>query len=83
AKTVEELKDGIEKAFKEDKKIVLEEFVDGYEVECAVLGNEAPITAEVGQINSCKEFYDYEAKYINPASELIIPANISEEKRNE
>lgn len=83
AKTVEELKDGIEKAFKEDKKIVLEEFVDGYEVECAVLGNEAPITAEVGQINSCKEFYDYEAKYINPASELIIPANISEKKRNE
>ncbi|WP_288313314.1 D-alanine--D-alanine ligase family protein [uncultured Eubacterium sp.] len=79
----EELILGIEKAFKEDKKVVLEEFIEGQEVEVAVLGNEEPIAAEVGQIVAAAEFYDFDAKYNNPASELHIPALLSEEKRNE
>lgn len=79
----DELKAGIETALKEDKKVVLEEFVDGFEVECAVLGNDEPIAAEVGQIIAAAEFYDFDAKYNNPESELHIPALISEEKRNE
>ena len=79
----EELIVGIEKAFKEDKKVVLEEFIEGQEVEVAVLGNEEPIAAEVGQIVAAAEFYDFDAKYNNPASELHIPALLSEEKRNE
>lgn len=74
---------GIEKAFKEDKKVVLEEFIEGQEVEVAVLGNEEPVAAEVGQIVAAAEFYDFDAKYNNPASELHIPALLNEEKRNE
>lgn len=73
---------GIETAFKEDKKIVIEEFIDGLEVECAVLGNDEPMAAEVGQIVASAEFYDFDAKYNTP-SELHIPALVSEEKRNE
>lgn len=78
-----ELLEGIEVAFSEDDKIVFEETNIGFEVECAVLGNEEPIAGEVGQIEPCKEFYDYEAKYINPNTGLFIPAKISKEKRAE
>ena len=79
----EELKNGIEIAFKEDKKVVLEEFIDGFEVECAVLGNDEPIAAEVGEVLAAAEFYDYDAKYNNPESQTLIPASISKEKRDE
>lgn len=79
----EELKDAMATAFKEDKKAVLEEFIDGFEVECAVLGNNNPITGEVGQIVAGAEFYDFNAKYNNPQSQLHIPAQIPQEKRNE
>lgn len=78
-----ELISGIATAFIEDDKVVLEEFIDGFEVECAVLGNEEPIAAEVGQIIAAAEFYDFDSKYNNPESELCIPADIPEEKRNE
>ncbi|MGN0521697.1 MAG: D-alanine--D-alanine ligase family protein [Eubacterium sp.] len=83
AHTREELARGIEIAFKEDKKVVLEEFIDGLEVECAVLGNEEPIAAEVGRIASAAEFYDFDSKYNNPESKLYIPADIPQEKRDE
>lgn len=79
----EELYIAMEIAFKEDKKVVLEEFIDGYEVECAVLGNSEPVAGEVGQIIAAAEFYDYDAKYNNPQSELYIPAQIPVEKREE
>lgn len=79
----EELIEGMKLAFKEDKKAVLEEFIDGFEVECAVLGNNEPIAGEVGQIISAAEFYDFDSKYNNPESELHIPALISKEKRDE
>jgi D-alanine-D-alanine ligase len=79
----EELARAMEVAFKEDKKAVLEEFIDGFEVECAVMGNTNPVAAEVGQIVAAAEFYDFDAKYNNPQSELHIPALIPEEKRNE
>lgn len=79
----EELRQGMQVAYAEDKKAILEEFIEGAEVECAVLGNDDPIAAEVGQIVAAAEFYDFDAKYNNPESELHIPALISEEKRNE
>lgn len=81
--TKEELAAAMETAFKEDKKAVLEEFIDGFEVECAVLGNNEPVTGEVGQILAAAEFYDFDAKYNNPQSETLIPANLSDEKREE
>ena len=83
AQTKEELYAAMEVAFKEDKKVVLEEFISGSEVECAVMGNNEPIAAEVGQIVAAADFYDFDSKYNNPQSQLHIPALISEEKRNE
>ena len=84
AKNLQELEKGMEIAFQEDSKVVLEEFIDGFEVECAVLGNEEPQASTVGEILPCNEFYDYEAKYINGATGLAIPAaNISAEKIDE
>lgn len=72
----EELIEGIKKASKEDGKILIEEGIVGKEVECAVLGNENPISSVVGEIALSSNFYDYEAKYISNSSELFIPARI-------
>lgn len=83
ARSKEELAAAMTLALREDKKAVLEEFIDGYEVECAVLGNEEPIAAEVGQIIAAAEFYDFDSKYNNPSSVLRIPADIPPEKREE
>lgn len=80
AKTVEELAAALEMAFEHDKKVVLEEGIDGIEVECAVLGNDEPVASVVGEIVPCNEFYDFDAKYLANESELHIPARLSEEK---
>ena len=77
------LKRAIAKAFKEDTKLVLEEGITGKEIECAVLGNEEPIASLVGEIESCNDFYDYDAKYINEASKLYIPARIEQKISDE
>ena len=63
-------------AAKYDGKILIEEFVRGKEIECAVLGNENPIASTVGEIVPCNDFYDYNAKYIDGKSETIIPADL-------
>ncbi len=83
AKNRASLERAMEIAFKEDKKVVLEEFIDGYEIECAVLGNSEPQAMAVGQIKPANEFYDYRAKYENDNSELYIPAHIPQEKQDE
>lgn len=59
-----------------DRKILIEQFIDGREVECAVLGYDSPIASTVGEIIPCNEFYDYRAKYIDGDSEIIIPATL-------
>lgn len=74
------LADGIEIAFANDSKVVLEEAVIGKEVECAVLGNDEPIVATPGEIAPCNDFYDFDAKYVAGTSGLFIPARISEEQ---
>ena len=63
-------------AAKYDSKILIEEFINGREVECAVLGNDNPIASTVGEILPSNEFYDYNAKYIDGKSDTIIPADI-------
>ncbi len=83
AKDADGLAAAIDTAFREDCKLVLEEGITGMEVECAVLGNEEPIASVCGEIEPANDFYDYEAKYVNPASLLHIPARLSEEKMNE
>ncbi|TYQ15310.1 UNVERIFIED_CONTAM: D-alanine-D-alanine ligase [Acetivibrio alkalicellulosi] len=59
-----------------DKKVMVEEFINGREVECAVLGNDEPIASIVGEIVPSNDFYDYKAKYIDNKSKMIIPADL-------
>ena len=77
-----ELGPAIAEAAKFDRKIVIEEGVGGKkhkarELECAVLGNDDPKASVAGEIVPCKEFYDYDAKYLAEGSELMIPAKIT------
>lgn len=80
ARDEEALAAAIENAFRYDEKLVLEECIEGMEVECAVLGNEEPQASTVGEVVPCNDFYDYEAKYIANDSELHIPARLSAEQ---
>lgn len=66
-----------------DTKILLEEEIEGREVECAVLGNEEVKATCVGEVLSAEDFYTFEAKYQNAASRTVIPAEIEEEKLKE
>ncbi len=77
-----ELGPAIAEAAKFDRKIVIEEGVGGKkgkarEIECAVLGNDDPQASVAGEIIPCKEFYDYDAKYLVEGSEAVIPAKIT------
>ena len=75
----EELNDALLSAGIYDEKILVEEFIDGHEVEVAVMGNDTPVASEVGEIDSGAEFYDYDAKYISDTSVAYIPARIPAE----
>ena len=63
-----------------DRKVVIEKGIKCRELECAVLGNDDPEASLVGEVIPSREFYDYEAKYHDPASRLEIPARISQEE---
>ncbi|QGU94120.1 D-alanine--D-alanine ligase [Clostridium bovifaecis] len=79
----EELEKGLEDALKFDRKVLVEEAVNAREVEVAVLGNDEPVAATPGEIIPANEFYDYEAKYSNAESKLLIPAALDESKLEE
>jgi len=63
-------------AFQFDRKVLVERGVTAREVECAVLGNDDPQSSPLGEVRYTREFYDYEAKYLDPSTELIIPADV-------
>ncbi|MSR81672.1 MAG: D-alanine--D-alanine ligase [Candidatus Latescibacteria bacterium] len=74
----EEFRACLEEAAAYDYKVVVEaEASDCREVECSVLGNEEPQASVVGEVVPGNEFYDYNAKYIDDNSQLIIPARLS------
>ncbi len=79
AKTREALEAALLHAAKFDKKVLVEEFINGHEVEVAVLGNDAPAASICGEIDAGTEFYDYDAKYISDCAQLYIPARIDEQ----
>ena len=83
AKNKEELKNAIEYASKYDDKILIEEGIDGKEIECAVLEAEEVMASVVGEIKPAEEFYSYDAKYNNNESKTVIPAPIPEELSDE
>lgn len=79
AENKEEIIKGIKTAREFDVEILIEQGIDGKEVECAVLGTDDVEASCVGQIISADEFYDYDSKYKNAESKVIIPANIDKD----
>ncbi|UUZ90875.1 D-alanine--D-alanine ligase [Paenibacillus sp. P25] len=79
ARNRDELIRAVDEAFRFDRKVIVEEFINAREVEVAVLGNDEPQASVVGEIVSSNEFYDYKAKYIDGKSTMVIPAEIPEE----
>jgi D-alanine-D-alanine ligase len=78
AKTRAELVDGLRSAARYDEKILVERAVNAREIEVGVLGNERPEASVVGEIVPNHEFYDYESKYVDEGTELLVPAPIPE-----
>lgn len=78
AKDRELLKKALQNAAKFDGKVLVEEFINGHEVEVAVLGNGRPAASGCGEIEAGTEFYDYDAKYLSDCARLYIPARIEE-----
>jgi D-alanine-D-alanine ligase len=72
-----QFKQALKEAFRFDQKILIEEFIQGREIECSVLGNEKPVASLPGEIVTRHDFYSYDAKYIDDhGAELIIPARL-------
>jgi D-alanine-D-alanine ligase len=77
ARSREDLSHAFCVAFKHDRKVLVEQAIEGArEVECAVLGNDDPEPSPLGEISFTREFYDFEAKYLDPDTKLIIPADL-------
>ncbi|MBD2871238.1 D-alanine--D-alanine ligase [Paenibacillus arenilitoris] len=74
AKNREELIAAVNYAFRFDRKVIVEEFVDAREIEVSVLGNDEAKASVPGEIAPSNEFYDYKAKYIDGKSTMQIPA---------
>jgi D-alanine-D-alanine ligase len=77
----DELRAGVELAFKHDEKVLVERFVRGIEVEVGVLGNLTPTASLPGEIVvTHNEWYDYEAKYDEGEMDLVVPARLTDEQ---
>src|SRR5882672_7396318 len=77
-----ELAPAMKEAARYDRKLVIEQGVGGKkrkarEIECSVLGNDKPAASIAGEIVPATEFYDYDAKYLDEGSQLIIPAKLT------
>jgi D-alanine-D-alanine ligase len=88
ARDRKQLGPAIDEAAKFDRKIVIEQGVGGgkmkaREIECSVLGNDQPQASLPGEIVPSTEFYDYNAKYLDEGSQLIIPAKLSKAETKE
>jgi len=83
ARDEEELAVAVELAFRHDEKVLVEELVEGIEVECGVLGNEQPEASLPGEIVSHgfsgEDWYDYSAKYEEGGMDLVVPPRLPEE----
>ncbi|SMD32023.1 D-alanine--D-alanine ligase [Reichenbachiella faecimaris] len=79
--TEEQYQHALDEAFSFDHKIIIEEFIEGREIECAILGNENPKASIPGEISFTHSFYSYEAKYLDDQGYKIdIPANITDQQ---
>lgn len=80
---LEEFKIGIDLAFSHDSKLLVEKAITGFEVGCAILGNNKIIIGEIDEIETHRDFFDFEGKYEMNDSKIHCPARISEEKKEE
>lgn len=81
-KTEEEFEEALSEAFLYDKKVLIEENVDGRELECAILGNEQPKASQIGEILPAGDFYSYESKYIDESGAgLQLPAQLTDNEK--
>ncbi len=74
----EELRHALALAAEYDRRLLVEQAVDAREIEVSVLGNEEPEASVCGEIVPSREFYSYEAKYLDDRSQLLIPAPLPE-----
>jgi D-alanine-D-alanine ligase len=75
-----ELEEAVTLAFRHDEKVLVEEFIEGVEVEVGVLGNREPIASIPGQIVPLgHEWYDFASKYEEGGMDLVIPPDLPEE----
>jgi D-alanine--D-alanine ligase len=70
--------DAVRSAFAFDDHVILEEFVDGRELELALLGNEDVRVTRAGEILASREFYDYDDKYVLGLAETVAPTDLSD-----
>jgi D-alanine-D-alanine ligase len=78
----DDFNDAVQEAFLYDSKIIIEECIEGREIECSVLGNENPIASVPGEIKPRHEFYSYDAKYVDEkGAEFEIPAQIPKNQK--
>jgi D-alanine-D-alanine ligase len=78
AESIPELVAALADARRYDRKVIVEASIDAREIEVAVLGNDEPEASVPGEIRATRAFYDYDAKYLDGATELIIPAPLSD-----
>lgn len=83
AKTREELVDGIRAALDHDGRVLIEKFINARELECAVLETKDGIIADVGEVVSADDFYDFDSKYNNAASVTDTSPDIPSELADE
>ena len=76
AATREDLAGAILEALRFDRKVLVEQGIEGREIECGVLGNTDPQASPLGEITYTREFYDYEAKYEDTTTQLIAPVEL-------
>ncbi len=77
----EDFEKAAEEAFQYDQKIIVEEMIEGREIECAILGSDDPIASIPGEIIPHHDFYSYEAKYLDAdGASIEIPAKITAEE---
>ena len=82
-KTREDLRAALEEAARYDTKILVEQGVNAREIEVAVLGSHEPEASVPGEILPRHEWYDYEAKYADDETELVVPAQLDEAQTEE
>lgn len=79
----EALIEAVDYALKFDRRVIVEQGVDAREIEVAVKGNDLPACSVPGEIKPLAQFYDYEAKYQDNSTELVIPAVVSDAVQKE